>query len=278
MFVYGSGCYLSNPVEAIRPGTIVSFGMYRLPCGHKPYQDGDPEIWMDIDWIVLDVIPPFSPETRLESSGGHKALMITRDCLDWDFFDYDKATWEGSSIQHLMNQYMYEQFYFPEDDRSAIIVSPHEDHQLCCYFNPDYFFLLTLDQVLHYFPEEKDRRSEMHFADELRLPLPGKSPDSVKWNDPDTFILKNEVSREPSNWWTCTPYTWEKAKDVLELNDDDEELFSECFGVDEEEDDVIPHMFAIGHQGEPFIIQADADEIGIRPAVWVDLDKVKIKR
>ncbi len=252
--------------------------MYRLPCGHKPYQDGDPEIWMDIDWIVLDVIPPFSPETRLESSGGHKALMITRDCLDWDFFDYDKATWEGSSIQHLMNQYMYEQFYFPEDDRSAIIVSPHEDHQLCCYFNPDYFFLLTLDQVLHYFPEEKDRRSEMHFADELRLPLPGKSPDSVKWNDPDTFILKNEVSREPSNWWTCTPYTWEKAKDVLELNDDDEELFSECFGVDEEEDDVIPHMFAIGHQGEPFIIQADADEIGIRPAVWVDLDKVKIKR
>ena len=135
--------------EMFFPGNTVAFGAYP----QKSLYDFSP-----ISWIVL--------ETKDST-----ALCIAKDCLivsgycdpQNSYQKPEKLWWENSLARQSLNQDFYDTA-FSDEEKARIIpreVSAVQLGKRCT----DPVFLLSEQEVLHYFPEEKDRKARpTHYA------------------------------------------------------------------------------------------------------------------
>ena len=192
---------------------MIKFGEYMIPTDSKP---SDIKIWTDCEWFVI--------KTEEE-----KALLLAKDCIDWEFFCGDNrlfepavpCSWEKSYLRNYLNGELYDRM-FTEEEKKAIL--PINDYS-------DKMFILSVDELDRYFPYMNLRRADMFFG--------GEVDDRVK------------VWKEPAIWWTNT------------------------VGEEPNQIAVVLENGSIDHEG----FYNDADEVGIRPAMWVDIREIaKLKR
>ena len=182
---------------------IIKFGIYRLTTIEQP---SDVNIWTDIEWIVLK---------RVED----KALLLSKDCLAWEFFSghntlFEPAkpgTWEGSYVRELLNGEIYNSAFTDEEKQVVLSLNEHGDK----------LFLLSKEEILDNLTDKELWQAEIVFADD--------TDDKIRiWKELSTWWI-NTVGDEPNRM--CVMYD----ADICETG-----------------------------------IYNDADEIGVRPAMWVD--------
>ena len=148
-------CGASRPAEtvdedAIKPGDIISFGLYE--------QDNDksngPE---SIEWIVLEV-------------KGDRALVISRYGLVKAQYatTSNKQTWTDSQLRSVLNGEFYDSA-FSDEEKTAILetqvdesFSQHDPNHPSAdgrmgKNTTDFIYVLSYTEMLKYFPTEKDR-------------------------------------------------------------------------------------------------------------------------
>lgn len=180
----------------------IKFGRFYLPEDCKP---ASLKIQAELEWIMI----------KYE---GARALLLSKECVDWDFYNGDSTllgpatttTWKDSYIRKYINKTLYNDFFTKEEKRVILPVNDYNDEM----------FLLSLDEVMEYLPEAEQRMTEMQLASEFG---------GVK------------IDKIPKAWWTNTVGTT-KTKMCVVMEDGS----------------IVKN------------ISNDADEIGIRPAIWVD--------
>lgn len=179
-------------------------GRYYVPDGTKPINF---KLRAPIEWIPLSIKEDIT-------------LLITKNCVDWGFYDANDeghCIWKDSDLKKMMAE-LYEDF-FDNDEKAIIIEQPMGK-----------IFPLSIQEIKKYLPVEEDRRAVMYNYNECQ-------------GNRELFI-------EHSTYWL--------RKDSME---------------DDSKDYTVPYVDAFGnikHCG------TDADEIGIRPAIYVDTKKVRI--
>ncbi|MBR5800441.1 MAG: hypothetical protein IKY23_10325 [Lachnospiraceae bacterium] len=205
----------------------MTIGKWQMPGGTKP---NPIEVMVALKWIVLQ-------------QKEDKALVIVRDCIDWEFFDgsntfFEPAkpmTWEKSYLRKYLNREFFEKAFSETEKKSVLttVVRAENNSEYATLGGndtEDKIFLLSVSEVNKYFMEKDfDARAEMFMIDENH----GKMEIESFWH----------------KWWTRTP------------------------GEEQNMMSVVNEIGQINLEG----IDVDADEIGIRPAMWVDLALLKEK-
>lgn len=192
-----------------KPDTI-SMGSYELPNDSKP---NDIHVRRDIEWTVL-------------AAEEDRALLISKNCLDWDFFDGSNSifepanptSWERSYLREMLNGDFFDSAFSGAEKQliSETEVTCGEKTTI------DRLFLLSADEVEAYF-------TELSAAAKLPMVDGLSNPDApVIWNDNNC-------------WWTRTVCA---DPSCVVCVDEDGRL---------------------DYDG----ISCDADEMGVRPAMWL---------
>lgn len=142
------GCQCALAETSLKPGMAVLFGQYE--------QDNNTENGKEpIEWVILEI-------------QDDKALLVSKcalDCLSFHEKTED-LTWEKSSIRSWLNGEFYASA-FVESEQQAIVLTAISNAAEDGFadYNPadlsktnDRFFLLSYREVMHYFPEQNDRK------------------------------------------------------------------------------------------------------------------------
>ena len=199
----------------LKVNDTIDYGQYYL-CGFS--DPNEAKVHSPIIWRILD-------------KQGSKLFLISEELLFWDYFDgpffcfSGETNWKISTLRKELNEDKYNS-WFTEDEKKAIletdITEDGEDMK-------DRIFILSEEECLKYFKEDRDRVAITRFADKLK----------------DDEI---EISVDAQPWWLRTLMEGEKKWLVIVCED----------GFIDTEDGMI----------------CTADEVGVRPAMWVDVDLI----
>ncbi len=246
--------YYLHEIDEIKCHDRMVFGNVRLCSGCKP---DDLNVRMPISWEILE-------------KQGHRLLLLSEFCLDWDFYDGNclflgpaiDTTWENSTIRESLNKYFFENS-FKGIEKDLIVTTQVKTNPNPIYGNnpgndtQDKIFLLSSDEVIKYFAgkdgnplSEREIDKENVYAKSLNeryfyLGNSSASADIIMAED----LHKDQIDiyRENYNWWLRTP------------------------GIEQTNVSVVTEDGIIDFDG----ISSNADEVGIRPALWIDLDIAK---
>ena len=121
----------------IKKGDLVKFGSY--------YQN-DPNKKEPIEWIVLD-------------KQGDQALLLSKYALDCkpyhNIYEEEDINWKDSFLRRWCNSYFIN-VAFNEEARELLIERDNKNH--AAHDTHDQMFILSLDEVNEYLPNELDRK------------------------------------------------------------------------------------------------------------------------
>lgn len=226
-------------LEKLQPMDLLEFGSYRIPSSEKP---NDLYISAPIGWLVL-------------ARQGRRLLLVSRRCLDWEFFDGSgplfapcpAAAWQSSYAREYLNGDCFSQWFSPA--QQAIIPTV----QLSTPANPltggpagpetqDRLFLLSWQELAALQPGRPECVSPQEGLWRLAAPW---LPASLLMADRDwPEEQRIQLYRHPCCWWLRTGGLEEGDMAVVEANG-----LVNLAGRD-----------------------AGCDEVGLRPALWLDLD------
>lgn len=195
------------------------FGKVFLPDGGKPL---DTYIRQPIEWLVLE-----------KDIKNGRALLLSKYVLDWEGFancpilgsGYE-TSWKESYLRLWLNDEFLKE-NFSAEEQALILPIDHAEDGIYDEEVIDRVFLLSLDEVKKYFPNQEEAVAYMH--DILSVWHSGTQDSPIEL-DYDTYF-----------WWTRTSGA---TKDLVVCVDWDGELYES---------------------------DSNADETGVRPAVWVKL-------
>ena len=138
----------NNPFSYLKVGDLVSFGSIEQ---NNNYNDG-PE---PIQWKCIDI------------DGNGRALLLSVYGLDTFAYNWDavSVTWENSSVRDYLNNNFYINA-FSDVDRQWIVQTWNSNPNSAAYGTYggndtyDSVFLLSIDQLLYYFPYEALRKAQ----------------------------------------------------------------------------------------------------------------------
>lgn len=113
------------------------FGTYYISDGTKPIEL---KVSAPIEWIPLE-------------STDEEILLISKEVLDWELFGFDGETtgWSDSYLKKYMDKLYFEMF--TAEEKETILDEGHGK-----------LFLLSVDEIVKYLPEESDRRAQIKFV------------------------------------------------------------------------------------------------------------------
>lgn len=237
-----------DQARALAVGDKLQFGRYALPNGVKPR-----EVFVEapLTWLVL----------RKE---GSRMLLLSEPCVDWDFFDGSgpligpspETNWAKSDVRNMLNGDFLEAS-FNAVEKSAILLSDvstdrnYRYQTQGCELTKDRLFLLSVEEALEAFAADGE-------ASVARYRQEGKIPEDV-----DTGLSRAEMhfaevpygdgpnvrlSVEPQQWWLRSP------------------------GKDKTQVACVDFVGWICPDG----LDCGSDEVGIRPAMWIDLELLNL--
>ena len=194
------------------------------------------EIMSSIQWIVL-------------SKEGSRLLLLSKHCLTLDSFEGE--TWSNSWIRRKLNLEKYIE-WFTEEEKLLIHPLIVEEKPNPIYNAPikksrgdkDFMFLLSIQEVVRYMCNYDEKEINNHIVNGYLQ--------EIGPNNADATILFGEIDKEdgvfveevPCNWWLRTPGS------------------EFC-------------MLVIGGQTVDLDgIPSDCDEVGLRPAMWIDINNL----
>lgn len=133
-------------------------GTYYISDGTKPIEL---KVSAPIEWIPIE-------------SNEAETLLISKYVLDWDLFGFDGETdgWSDSYLKQYMDK-LYDEMFI-EEEKNAIIEKKHGK-----------LFLLSVEEIEKYFPEEHDRRAQIKFV--------AKKDDIIEtYIEHSTYWLRND--------------------------------------------------------------------------------------
>ena len=213
------------------------FGSYYLSRTSYPSED---RVKMGIEWIVL------KKETN-------RILVVSKDCLFWEFFDgshsymfsgtFYSEPWKSSSIRNELQKRF--SVYFNEQEQKMIETTHNISYDYLGNKSEsdDRLFLLSPCEI----PQKLDKKAKIYFAD---------------W---DSESEKIELSYEPNSWWLRD---FGEKGNYFSLNIED---FKEDL---DPVDDLCCLMPVYDDGGDIWFIDCGSDEIGIRPAMWLNTDVI----
>lgn len=246
--------YYLEEVNKLKRFDRLIFGKYRMSNGYKP---NDLDIVTPISWEILE-------------KRGTRLLLISEFCLDWNFYNGNcmlfgpsaDTTWENSTIREDLNSSFLEESFIPREKAMIVTAEIKTMPNPICGNNPgkvthDKVFLLSYDEVLKYY----SKRDGEPLSDDEIYRLNGEIISKrEQFFNVGNFAARSdilmfqkhsdnkfEIYREDYQWWLRTPGSTQK--EVAVINEYGEIDFG---GV-----------------------SSSADEIGIRPAMWIDLDIAK---
>lgn len=233
-------------MDEIKINDRILMGKCIIPSFCKPQEH---KVRCDITWRVLD-------------KKGSKLLLITEDCIDWEFFDgaahifgpVPDTSWGTSSIRQYLNGEIYD-LCFTDSEKAVIVESAVETVPNFHYGSGS--SEITLDKLFLLSVEDVDK----YFAIDTWEPLEDRVDISGGWayldlgNDRaqaelkciDKYLYAEDeliLEKNPHNWWLRT--AGESEKSVAIVCEDG------CY-ID------------IGGY------TCDSEEVGVRPAMWIDI-------
>lgn len=244
-------CYLKE-VENLNCHDNLVFGTFRLCSGGKPNKL---DIRMPLSWEILE-------------KQGNRLLLISEFCLDWNCYNGNcpilgpsaDTTWENSTIRQELNNEFFDNS-FSENEKFIIVTTEIKTKpNPICGNNPgndtqDKIFLLSIEEMLKYYsandriplPEDKiNQLVEKIISDRHQYFYIGNFGAKTELLMADDLV-KDKINKDPYSWWLRTP------------------------GVNQKKVSVVTHDGYIDFGG----ISSSADEVGIRPAMWIDFDLAK---
>ena len=238
-------------LQKVKIGDLISFGRYQICNSSKPYTV---HIEAPIVWQVLD-------------KQGSKLLLISKYNLYWEFFDGSgsffedtpKVGWRESTIREDLNSDFYNEC-FDDLEKSLIITSKiktecnpvYNDDNMQSYETDDKVFLLSFNEVIDYFFRDKKETINDYLwteDDEAWYLMQNSATDAILifadesgHNDE----LEAEISLENHEWWLRTD------------------------GYDPSTKMVVEPYGQINIDG----MENGCDEVGVRPAMWIDADNI----
>ncbi len=216
----------------LQRGDAIDIGRYELSGVRDP---NDVHVRMPITWLVLD-------------RKGNDLLLLSEKALYWDFFDGSghrkPSSWENSYVRHELNTEKYQE-YFTDEERSLIkeivlkgdynpVYDTYSDYTVT-----DHLFLLTADDVAKYLlGYDPDERSLAQLGLREKAKATILFADSL--NTEDEVV---EVTEYYYPWWLRTAGG---SMEQMTIVSEDGRI--DLCGTD-----------------------SDADEIGIRPAMWISI-------
>ena len=204
-------------------GDILEFGRYQVQSGMKPYSY-KAKVYKSMEWFVLAI-------------EGTRMLLLSRDCVDWEFIDGTghPQTWENCYARKELLPDLFKTCFTDEERRLIVQSKLHTEN------NPvygtkggadttDFMFFLSIEEFRKYvFPAAAP--SSLFLLEQMDIFNPEKE---------DEY----ELFWEKSVWWLRSP---------------GEEQY--CNAV-------------VNTRGELDVegLENGCDEIGIRPAVWIDVN------
>lgn len=218
---------LVRRIQKLKPGDEIELGYYLLPGGCKPNLVN---IKMPASWYVLH-------------REGTRVLLLSRYCLDWEFFDGSgpligpapDTQWSRSYLRKWLNGEFWDSAFAPQEkqmiletevkteDNSAYGTRGGEDTR-------DRLFLLSAREAEQYLQDRELAVGEILYADS-------------SWEE----AVAAELTLETYCWWLRTTGGTQSCVAVV-----GEDGGVDLYGVD-----------------------SDADEVGVRPAMWIDISKLK---
>ena len=217
----------------LQRGDAIDFGRYELSGTVDP---NDVHVRIPITWLVL-------------SKKRNDILLLSEKALYWDFFDgsghREPSSWESFYVRHELNTEKMQE-YFIAEERSLIkgtVLKGDYNPVYYTYSNynvTDYLFLLTAEDVAKYLLRYDPADGSL-----AQLGLRDKAKATILFADQSgTADEVIEVSEYFYPWWLRT-----------------------VGGIAE-------HMAVVSEDGRIDLrgVDSDADEIGIRPAMWIGLN------
>lgn len=246
--------YYLQEIDELKCHDKIVFGKHRLCSGSKP---DDLFVRMPISWEILE-------------KRGNRLLLVSEFCLDWNFYDGNcmflgpaiDTTWEKSTIREDLNKEFYENS-FCEYEKKLIVTTEVKSRSNPVHGNRggettrDKIFLLGYDEVIKYYSErvgnplsdeDTDRIIRKIASSEERYFSLGNSEAKSELIMAEDLVKgKIEIDRYAYSWWLRNP------------------------GYEQSDVCLVSHSGHLDFDG----MSSNADEIGVRPAMWVDLDIVK---
>ena len=232
---------LYEEMTKMQIGDILLFGSYYLPGTADP---NDARVKCPIDWQVID-------------KSADRIMLLSRHSLFWTFYDGrtplwgppPKTSWEKSTIREELNNECLES-WFSISEQSLII-----EHVQAMDENPvfrtlsgdntiDRLFLLSLDEANRYLGVNRNYTKD---------PKLRKNSEACTCMIMADFVMNKERCRE------------------IELFPDFAPWWLRTSGMDAQ------HIICINEDGSADFegMESSADEVGIRPAMWIDLSRLQ---
>ena len=241
---------LYNFIEETKHFDRIDLGGYFVPSNMKPHKK---MVMADITWRVI-------------AKEGTKLFLLSENCLDWNCFEQPinllipvtETSWSVSSVREFLNNHFLH-YCFNDTERELIVTTTLTTEPNPYYCNvssevtEDKVFLLSCEEVDRYVscnPEEtmRERIDDKLVWAYLYLENDRAQADMLTIDSPIAGRDYHVMTKRPHSWWLRT--SGESKQSVAAVCEDG------CF---------------IDLGG----LAADSDEVGIRPAMWVDISKIK---
>lgn len=235
----GNDKTLYNELARIQIGDILLFGSYYLPGVADP---NDVKVKCPIDWQIID-------------KNGDRLMLLSKHSLYWNYYDGrapimgppPRTSWEKSTIREELNSERIEE-WFSIPEQSIIMENIQFMDENPVYQTSsgkatlDKLFLLSLEEAKRYLKIDKQSSRNLD-------PARGNSAGGymiMADEDPDK---EGEIMLFPAweSWWLRTS------------------------GIDDRLVICVKEDGTIDYEG----IGASADEVGIRPAMWIDFGRLQ---
>lgn len=176
---------------------------------------------------------------------GSKALLISEYCLDWDLYDgSDQSwgaggdiTWAASDMREYLNHQFYEESFTMDEKKRILMTVVQTPDNLAFHTHggatvEDAIFLLSVEEVQKYFGPAVGMTENDAQAQIMMADRSLSEENGVA------------IDKYPQMWWLRTP------------------------GAGQNQVACVDEDGRIDLEG----INCNADEVGIRPAMWVELE------